>query len=108
MRRTGRGAGGEEEEKRGRGRGGGGEEEVRKRRTTTRTTKIMTVSAIQSTKCQITLILVSLLRLNFLTKVIPQTLINVILTVTFRLKNLLVRTVSTISVAYCIPMLVLS
>ena len=68
---------------------------MRKRRTTTRRTKIMTVSAIQSTKCQIALILVSLLRLHFLTKVIPQTLINVILTVTFRLKNLLVRTVST-------------
>ena len=100
MRRTGGGGGGGK-------RGGGGEEEVRKRKSTTRMTKMMTVSVIQSTKFQIALILDSLLGIHFLSKVIPQTLINVLLTVTFRLKNILVRTVSTIPVAYCIPMLVL-
>ena len=88
------------------GRGGGGEEEVRKRKTTTRMTKMMTVSVIQSTKLQIAFILGSWLGLHFLLKVIPQILINVLLTVTFQLKNILVRTVSTIPVAYCIPMLV--
>ena len=102
-RRTGRGGGGGK-------RGGGGEEEeeeVRKRKTTTRMTKMMTVSVIQSTKLQIAFILGSWLGLHFLLKVIPQILINVLLTVTFQLKNILVRTVSTIPVAYCIPMLVL-
>ena len=90
---------GEEEEEEG-GRGGGGrkrsrrEEEVRKRRTTMRTTKIMTVFVIQSTKFQIALILVSWLGLHYLSKVIPHILINVLLTGTFRHKNLLVRTVS--------------
>ena len=79
---------------------------MRKRKTTTRMTKMMTVSVIQSTKLQIAFILVSWLGLHFLSKVIPQILINVLLTVTFQLKNILVRTVSTIPVAYCIPMLV--
>ena len=79
---------------------------MRKKKTTMRMTKMMTVSFIQSTKFQIALILVSWLQLHFLSKVIPQTLINVLLTVTFRLENILVRTVSTIPVAYCIPMLV--
>ena len=82
-RRTGRGGGGGK-------RGGGGEEEeeeVRKRKTTTRMTKMMTVSVIQSTKFQIALILVSWLGIHFLSKVIPQTFINVLLTVTFRLKT---------------------
>ena len=68
---------------------------------------MMTVSVIQSTKLQIAFILGSWLGLHFLLKVIPQILINVLLTVTFQLKNILVRTVSTIPVAYCIPMLVL-
>ena len=68
---------------------------------------MMTVSVIQSTKLQIAFTLVSWLGLHFLSKVIPQILINVLLTVTFQLKNILVRTVSTIPVAYCIPMLVL-
>ena len=89
-RRTGRGGGGGK-------RGGGGEEEeeeVRKRKTTTRMTKMMTVSVIQSTKFQIALILVSWLGLHYLSKVIPHILINVLLTGTFRHKNLLVRTVS--------------
>ena len=66
------------------------EEEVRKRRTT----NMMTVFAIQSTKFQIPLILVSWLGLHYLSKVIPHILINVLLTGTFRHKNLLVRTVS--------------
>ena len=79
---------------------------MRKRKTTTRMTKMMTVSVIQSTKLQIAFILGSWLGLHFLLKVIPQILINVLLTVTFQLKNILVRTVSTIPVAYCIPMLV--
>ena len=79
---------------------------MRKKKTTTRMTKMMTLSFIQSTKFQIALILVSWLRLHFLSKLIPQTLINVLLTVTFRLENLSFRTVSTIPVAYCIPMLV--
>ena len=82
------------------------EEEVRKRKSTTRMTKMMTVSVIQSTKFQIALLLDSLLGIHFLSKVIPQTLINVLLTVTFRLKNILVTTVWTIPVAYCIFMLV--
>ena len=69
-------------------------------------TKMMTVFVIQSTKFQISLILVSWLGLHFLLKVIPQTLINVLLRVTFQLKNILVTTVSTIPVAYCISMLV--
>ena len=92
MRRTGGGGG-----KRGGGgggRGGGGEEEVRKRKSTTRMTKMMTVSVIQSTKFQIAFILVSWLGLHYLSKVIPHILINVLLTGTFRHKNLLVRTVS--------------
>ena len=102
MRRT-RRTGGEEEEREeeGGGRGGGGrkrirreEEEVRKRRTTMRTTNMMTVFAIQSSKFQIPLILVSWLGLHYLSKVIPHILINVLLTGTFRHKNLLVRTVS--------------
>ena len=94
-RRGGRGGGGEEEEEEGRKRkGGGGKEEEN-------SDKMMNVCV------KITLISVSWLGLHFLSKVIPQTLINVLLTVTFRLKNLLFRTVSTIPVAYCIPMLVL-
>ena len=63
------------------------EEEVRKRKTTTRMTKMMTVSVIQSTKLQIAFILGSWLGLHFLLKVIPQILINVLLTVTFWLKT---------------------
>ena len=42
----------------------------------------------------------SWLGLQFTSKVNPQTLIDVLLTVTFRLKNLLVRTVLTIPVAF--------
>ena len=80
---------------------------MRKKKTTTRMTKMMTLSFIQSTKFQIALILVSWLRLHFLSKLIPQKLINVLLTVTFRLENILFRTVSAIPVANCIPMLVL-
>ena len=106
MRRTGGGGGGGKRGGGGGGRGGGGEEEVRKRKSTTRMTKMMTVSVIQSTKLQIAFILGSWLGLHFLLKVIPQILINVLLTVTFQLKNILVRTVSTTPVAYCIPMLV--
>ena len=74
------------------------EEEVRKRRTTMRTTNMMTVFAIQSTKFQIPLILVSWLGLHYSSKVIPHILINVLLTGTFRQKNLLVRTVSATNV----------
>ena len=99
MRRTRRTGGRGKERRRGEEEGGRGEgerkmrrreEEVRKRRTT----NMMTVFAIQSTKFQITLILVSWLGLHYLSKVIPHILINVLLTGTFRHKNLLVRTVS--------------
>ena len=88
MRRTRRTGGRRKERRRmGRKRRRRGEgEEVRKKKTTTRITKMMTLAFIQSTKFQIALILVSLLRLHFLSKVIPQTLINVQLTVPFRLE----------------------
>ena len=89
-RRTGRGGGGG---KRGRG-GEEEEEEVRKRKTTTRMTKMMTVSVIQSTKLQIAFILVSWLRLHFLSNVIPQTLNNEVLAETVLLKNIFVKTLS--------------
>ena len=87
MRRTGGGGGGGKRGGGGGGRGGGGGEEGRKRKSTTRMTKMMTVSVIQSTKFQIAHIFVSWLGIHFLSKVIPQTFINVLLTVTFRLKT---------------------
>ena len=50
---------------------------------------MMTLAFIQSTKFQNALTLVSWPGLHFLSKMIPQTLINVLLTVTFRLEYII-------------------